>query len=109
MGREAELLRRITSPYVPRFREKGVWEHPSGAFPYVVMELVEGEEIRGGCWFLFLPRCWPPSETAPPSYSPDVQEIARRPSNPLWKGGGGSAPERPARYVCPSPWVLRYR
>ncbi len=43
--REAELLRRIASPHVPRFREKGVWEHPAGAFPYVVMELVEGEPL----------------------------------------------------------------
>jgi hypothetical protein len=44
-GREAELLRRIASAHVPRFREQGVWEHPSGAFPYVVMEWVEGEEL----------------------------------------------------------------
>jgi hypothetical protein len=44
-GREAELLRRIASPHVPRFREQGVWEHPAGAFPYVVMELVEGEGL----------------------------------------------------------------
>jgi hypothetical protein len=44
-GREAELLRRIDSPHVPRFREQGVWEHPAGAFPYVVMELVEGEGL----------------------------------------------------------------
>ncbi len=44
-GREAELLSRIASPYVPRFQEQGVWEHPSGAFPYVVMEWVEGEAL----------------------------------------------------------------
>jgi hypothetical protein len=44
-GREAELLRRIDSPNVPRFREQGVWEHPAGAFPYVVMQLVEGEPL----------------------------------------------------------------
>jgi hypothetical protein len=44
-GREAELLRRIASAHVPRFREQGVWEHPSGAFPYVVMEWVEGESL----------------------------------------------------------------
>ena len=43
--REAELLRRISSPHVPRFRAEGVWEHPAGAFPYVVMELVEGEAL----------------------------------------------------------------
>jgi len=44
-GREAELLRRISSPYVPYFREHGVWEHPAGAFPYLVMQLVEGEPL----------------------------------------------------------------
>ena len=44
-GREAELLRRIDSGHVPRFREQGVWEHPAGAFPYVVMQLVEGEPL----------------------------------------------------------------
>ena len=44
-GREAELLRRISSAHVPRFRAEGVWEHPSGAFLYVVMEWVEGESL----------------------------------------------------------------
>jgi hypothetical protein len=44
-GREAQLLSRIDSPHVPRFREQGVWEHPGGAFPYVVMEWVEGETL----------------------------------------------------------------
>jgi hypothetical protein len=44
-GREAELLRRITSLNVPRLREHAVWEHPAGAFPYVVMEWVEGEAL----------------------------------------------------------------
>jgi hypothetical protein len=43
--REAELLSRVSSPHVPGFREKGVWEHPAGAFPYVVMEWVEGEAL----------------------------------------------------------------
>ena len=43
--REAELLRRIASPHVPRFREQGVWEHPAGAFPYLVMQLVDGEPL----------------------------------------------------------------
>jgi hypothetical protein len=44
-GREAQLLSRIDSPYVPRFVAQGVWEHPSGAFPYVVMEWIEGEPL----------------------------------------------------------------
>ena len=44
-AREAELLSRIASPYVPRFREQGQWAHPAGVFPYVVMEWVEGEEL----------------------------------------------------------------
>ncbi len=43
--REAQLLSRIESPYVPRFRELGEWEHPSGVFPYVVMQWVEGEPL----------------------------------------------------------------
>jgi hypothetical protein len=44
-GREAELLRRIASAHVPCLREQGVWEHPSGVFPYVVMEWIEGEAL----------------------------------------------------------------
>ncbi len=44
-AREAELLRRIHSAHVPRFLEHGVWEHPAGAFPYVVMQLIEGEPL----------------------------------------------------------------
>jgi hypothetical protein len=44
-GREAHLLRRIESPYVPRFVEQGEWKHPSGAYPYVVMEWVTGEGL----------------------------------------------------------------
>jgi len=44
-AREAALLSRISSPSVPRFQEHGVWEHPAGAFPYVVMQWVEGEEL----------------------------------------------------------------
>ncbi|WP_224243465.1 serine/threonine-protein kinase [Hyalangium gracile] len=43
--REAWLLSRIQSPYVPRLHEQGVWAHPSGAFPYVVMGWVEGESL----------------------------------------------------------------
>jgi len=35
----------IVSPYVPRLHEHGVWEHPAGGFPYLVMQLVEGEPL----------------------------------------------------------------
>ncbi len=42
---EAELLRRIQSLHVPRLHAQGVWEHPSGAFPYLVMEWVDGESL----------------------------------------------------------------
>ncbi len=72
-GREAELLRRIDSPHVPRLREQGVWEHPAGAFPYLVMEWVEGEYCIGGrsgatparvrccgCWLMRRERWRPP-------------------------------------------------
>jgi serine/threonine protein kinase len=44
-AREVWLLKRIRSPYVPRFHDEGVWEHATGDFPYVVMELVEGEPL----------------------------------------------------------------
>jgi len=44
-GREAQLLSRLSSPYVPRFLEQGMWVHPSGAFPYIVMEWVGGEPL----------------------------------------------------------------
>ncbi|MFL5346005.1 MAG: serine/threonine-protein kinase [Hyalangium sp.] len=40
--REAWLLSRIHSLHVPRLYEHGVWAHPSGTFPYLVMEWVDG-------------------------------------------------------------------
>ncbi|HVG61092.1 MAG TPA: serine/threonine-protein kinase [Hyalangium sp.] len=43
--REGWLLRHIHSPFVPQFLDEGVWRHPSGLFPYVVMELVDGEPL----------------------------------------------------------------
>jgi hypothetical protein len=43
--REAWLLRHIHSPFVPRLLDEGQWEHPTGVYPYVVMELVEGEPL----------------------------------------------------------------
>jgi predicted Ser/Thr protein kinase len=43
--REAHLLSRIHSLYVPRLIAQGVWKHPSGDYPYLVMELVEGEPL----------------------------------------------------------------
>jgi hypothetical protein len=39
---EAQLLSIIDSPHVPQFIDYGVWEHPSGAYPYLVMQLVDG-------------------------------------------------------------------
>ncbi len=44
-AREAWLLSRIVSAHVPRLHAQGVWEHPSGAFPYLVMDWVEGETL----------------------------------------------------------------
>jgi hypothetical protein len=38
--REAWLLQHIYSPFVPRFLDAGEWEHSTGVYPYVVMELV---------------------------------------------------------------------
>jgi hypothetical protein len=43
--REAWLLRHIHSPFVPRLMDEGEWEHRTGVYPYVVMELVEGEPL----------------------------------------------------------------
>lgn len=43
--REVWLLSRTRSPYVPRLYDHGVWEHPSGAFPYLVMEWIEGAPL----------------------------------------------------------------
>jgi serine/threonine protein kinase len=40
--REAELLRRGVHPHVPRLWDHGLWEHPAGPFPFLVMDWVEG-------------------------------------------------------------------
>jgi serine/threonine protein kinase len=40
--REAHLLSIIDSPHVPLFIDCGVWEHPSGDYPYLVMQWVDG-------------------------------------------------------------------
>ncbi|HYH94932.1 serine/threonine-protein kinase [Hyalangium sp.] len=43
--REAWLLSHIQSPHVPQLYDQGVWEHSSGAFPFLVMEWIEGEPL----------------------------------------------------------------
>ena len=43
--REARLLSTIRSPFVPRLHDQGTWEHPSGSYPYVVMDLIDGEPL----------------------------------------------------------------
>src|SRR5512140_3480658 len=43
--REAHLLSLIRSPHVPRLVAKGAWEHPSGTYPYLVMEWIDGEPL----------------------------------------------------------------
>ncbi|SEN33755.1 Protein kinase domain-containing protein [Stigmatella aurantiaca] len=40
--REASLLRRIRSAYVPVLHGQGLWQHRRGVFPYLVMQWVEG-------------------------------------------------------------------
>jgi predicted Ser/Thr protein kinase len=40
--REAWLLSRTQSPFVPRLQDQGVWIHASGHYPYVVMEWIDG-------------------------------------------------------------------
>jgi hypothetical protein len=42
---EAQLLSLIHSPHVPQFLDAGVWEHPSGAYPYLVMQLLDGAPL----------------------------------------------------------------
>jgi serine/threonine protein kinase len=44
-GRETELLSRIDHPNVPRLEGHGVWQHPAGNFPYLVMQWVQGETL----------------------------------------------------------------
>ena len=41
-GRERELLSRVNHPNVPRLEAHDVWQHPSGAYPYLVMQWVAG-------------------------------------------------------------------
>ena len=43
--REAELLTRIQHPGVPRLHAHGLWPHPAGPFPYLVMEWMEGQPL----------------------------------------------------------------
>ncbi|MDY7232473.1 serine/threonine-protein kinase [Hyalangium sp. s54d21] len=41
--REVELLSRLRDhPHVPRLRDCGLWAHPAGSFPFLVMEWVQG-------------------------------------------------------------------
>jgi hypothetical protein len=44
--REAEMLLRIHSPYVPRYHDRGSWIGARGQrYPYVVMQLVQGTPL----------------------------------------------------------------
>lgn len=43
--REAELLRRVLHLHVPRLHDHGLWAHPAGPFPFVVMDWVEGVSL----------------------------------------------------------------
>jgi len=43
--RERELLSRINHPNVPRLEGHGLWQHPSGPFPYLVMQWVTGTPL----------------------------------------------------------------
>lgn len=44
-AREVELLSRIQHSHVPRLKDHGVWRHRSGAYPYVVMEWIDGTPL----------------------------------------------------------------
>ncbi|EAU69611.1 protein kinase [Stigmatella aurantiaca DW4/3-1] len=43
--REAELLSRLSHPNVPRLRDRGLWAHPSGPIPFIVMDWVDGSSL----------------------------------------------------------------
>jgi serine/threonine protein kinase len=43
--REAGLLRRVPHPHIPRLYDFGLWDHPAGPFPYLVMEWIEGQSL----------------------------------------------------------------
>ncbi|QSQ20753.1 serine/threonine protein kinase [Pyxidicoccus parkwayensis] len=43
--REAELLSRVQHPAVPRIHAHGLWAHPAGPFPFLVMDWVEGQPL----------------------------------------------------------------
>jgi serine/threonine protein kinase len=43
--RERELLSRMNHPNVPRLEGHGVWQHPSSAYPYLVMQWVAGVQL----------------------------------------------------------------
>jgi eukaryotic-like serine/threonine-protein kinase len=42
---EVQLLSIIDSPHVPQLMDYGVWEHSSGDYPYLVMQLVDGTPL----------------------------------------------------------------
>jgi hypothetical protein len=44
--REAELLRRSPHPHIPRLYDFGLWEHPAGPFPFLVMDWAEGVPLH---------------------------------------------------------------
>ncbi|ADO67858.1 serine/threonine-protein kinase [Stigmatella aurantiaca] len=43
--REAELLSRLSHPNVPRLQDRGLWAHPSGPIPFIVMDWVDGSSL----------------------------------------------------------------
>jgi serine/threonine protein kinase len=43
--REAELLRLVFHLHVPRLHDHGLWAHPAGPFPFLVMDWVEGVSL----------------------------------------------------------------
>jgi len=46
MGREVELLSRLSHPSIPRLLDRGRWQSPSGDdYPFFVMEWVQGKSL----------------------------------------------------------------
>jgi eukaryotic-like serine/threonine-protein kinase len=42
---EAQLLSLIDSPHVPQLMDCGEWEHPSGTYPFLVMQWIDGAPL----------------------------------------------------------------
>jgi serine/threonine protein kinase len=73
---EARLLSLIHSPHVPQFIDYGVWEHASGAYPFLVMQLVFDH-----AWCISSQVCFPEARVAGRRRSCCSRSLRRRVSS----------------------------